>query len=146
MVGVMLVMISSFRDTVEIWIDQTVMADFIVGCLPGGRNVVQRGASTVRCLPGAGGAVTGLAVPRLGGRRSTVTCGSSRRTAGLAGVERIWRFTRPGAGISRGRDPRILIVPRPGKARFFQKSLANHRQSPWAKRVYCQTPEGSSRC
>ena len=50
MVGVM-VMIRSFRETVEIWIDQTVMADFIVA--PAGwPNVGRHGASTA-VLPGA---------------------------------------------------------------------------------------------
>jgi putative ABC transport system permease protein len=50
MVGV-LVMIRSFRDTVEIWIDQTVMADFIVA--PAGwPHAVRNGASSP-LLPGA---------------------------------------------------------------------------------------------
>lgn len=50
MVGVM-VMIRSFRDTVEIWIDQTVMADFIVA--PAGWPHVVRGGSASQALPGS---------------------------------------------------------------------------------------------
>ncbi len=50
MVGVM-VMIRSFRDTVEIWIDQTVMADFIVA--PAGWPHVVRGGTSAQVLPGA---------------------------------------------------------------------------------------------
>lgn len=50
MVGVM-VMIRSFRDTVEMWIDQTVMADFIVA--PAGWPHVVRGGSSGQALPGA---------------------------------------------------------------------------------------------
>jgi putative ABC transport system permease protein len=50
MVGVM-VMIRSFRDTVEIWIDQTVMADFIVA--PAGWPHVVRGGSSSQALPGS---------------------------------------------------------------------------------------------
>ncbi len=50
MVGVM-VMIRSFRDTVEIWIDQTVMADFIVA--PAGWPHVVRGSSASQALPGS---------------------------------------------------------------------------------------------
>jgi putative ABC transport system permease protein len=50
MVGVM-VMIRSFRDTVEIWIDQTVMADFIVA--PAGWPQVVRGGASSQALPGA---------------------------------------------------------------------------------------------
>lgn len=50
MVGVM-VMIRSFRDTVEIWIDQTVMADFIVA--PAGWPNVARQGSSSAVLPGA---------------------------------------------------------------------------------------------
>ncbi|MCS6290453.1 MAG: ABC transporter permease [Nitrospira sp.] len=50
MVGVM-VMIRSFRDTVEMWIDQTVMADFIVA--PAGWPHVVRGGSSSQALPGA---------------------------------------------------------------------------------------------
>ena len=49
MVGVM-VMIRSFRDTVEIWIDQTVMADFIVA--PAGWPHVVRGGASSQALPG----------------------------------------------------------------------------------------------
>ena len=49
MVGVM-VMIRSFRDTVEMWIDQTVMADFIVA--PAGWPHVVRGGSSSQALPG----------------------------------------------------------------------------------------------
>ncbi|HNP81427.1 MAG TPA: FtsX-like permease family protein [Nitrospira sp.] len=50
MVGVM-VMIRSFRDTVEMWIDQTVMADFIVA--PAGWPHVVRGGSSSQALPGS---------------------------------------------------------------------------------------------
>ncbi|MEK6802800.1 MAG: FtsX-like permease family protein [Nitrospirota bacterium] len=50
MVGVM-VMIRSFRDTVEMWIDQTVMADFIVA--PAGWPHAVRGGSSSQALPGA---------------------------------------------------------------------------------------------
>ncbi|HMW86005.1 MAG TPA: ABC transporter permease [Nitrospira sp.] len=50
MVGV-LVMIRSFRDTVEIWIDQTVMADFIVA--PAGWPHAVRSGSSSPVLPGA---------------------------------------------------------------------------------------------
>jgi len=50
MVGV-IVMIRSFRDTVEIWIDQTVMADFIVA--PAGWPHVVRGGSSSQALPGS---------------------------------------------------------------------------------------------
>lgn len=50
MVGV-LVMIRSFRDTVEIWIDQTVMADFIVA--PAGWPHAVRNGSSSPVLPGA---------------------------------------------------------------------------------------------
>ncbi len=49
MVGVM-VMIRSFRETVEIWIDQTVMADFIVA--PAGWPNVARHGSSSAVLPG----------------------------------------------------------------------------------------------
>ncbi|MDR4479317.1 MAG: FtsX-like permease family protein [Nitrospira sp.] len=49
MVGVM-VMIRSFRDTVEIWIDQTVTADFIVA--PAGWPHVVRGGTSAQVLPG----------------------------------------------------------------------------------------------
>lgn len=48
MVGV-LVMIRSFRDTVEIWIDQTVMADFIVA--PAGWPQVTHGGAVNHTLP-----------------------------------------------------------------------------------------------
>ena len=50
MVGVM-VMIRSFRNTVEMWIDQTVMADFIVA--PAGWPHVVRGGSSSQALPGS---------------------------------------------------------------------------------------------
>jgi putative ABC transport system permease protein len=49
MVGVMM-MIRSFRDTVEIWIDQTVMADFIVA--PAGWPHVSRSGTPNDTLPG----------------------------------------------------------------------------------------------
>jgi putative ABC transport system permease protein len=49
MVGV-LVMIRSFRDTVEIWIDQTVMADFIVA--PAGWPHAVRSGTSSPVLPG----------------------------------------------------------------------------------------------
>lgn len=50
MVGVMM-MIRSFRDTVEIWIDQTVMADFIVA--PTGWPQVTHGGTLNNTLPSA---------------------------------------------------------------------------------------------
>ena len=140
MVGVM-VMIRSFRETVEIWIDQTVMADFIVA--PAGwPNSTRQGASPV-VLPGAwreelAGSGVVSAVDAYRDLRIDV----QGRPVALVSRDLVLHAARSRYLFLAGDSARILTRAAAGEGAILSEVLANRLQLTEGSRVSIATPSG----
>ncbi|MBS0170244.1 MAG: FtsX-like permease family protein [Nitrospira sp.] len=140
MVGVM-VMIRSFRDTVEIWIDQTVMADFIVA--PAGWPNVARHGSSSAVLPGvwreqiAGSRVVS-AVDAYRDLRIEV----QGQPVALVSRDLALHAARSRYLFLEGDSARILTSAASGEGAILSEVLANRLHLTKGSRVSIATPSG----
>jgi len=140
MVGVM-VMIRSFRETVEIWIDQTVMADFIVA--PAGwPNVGRHGASTA-VLPGAWRErLAGSTVVSAVDAYRDLRIEAQGRPAALVSRDLALHAARSRYLFLEGDSTRILSRAADGEGAILSEVLANRLQLTAGNRVSIATPVG----
>ena len=140
MVGVM-VMIRSFRETVEIWIDQTVMADFIVA--PAGwPNVGRHGASTA-VLPGAWRErLAGSTVVSAVDAYRDLRIEAQGRPAALVSRDLALHAARSRYLFLEGDSTRILSRAAAGEGAILSEVLANRLQLTAGNRVSIATPVG----
>jgi putative ABC transport system permease protein len=140
MVGVM-VMIRSFRDTVEMWIDQTVMADFIVA--PAGWPHVQQGGTLSNTLPSAWR--TELAatehVTAVDAYRD-VRIELQGRPVALVSRDLALHAARSRYLFTEGESPAILARAAAGEGAIVSEVLANHLHATRESRLSVMTPAG----
>ncbi len=140
MVGV-LVMIRSFRDTVEIWIDQTVMADFIVA--PAGWPHAVRNGSSSPVLPGAWRA-------RLAGAHLVSAVDTYRdlrielngRPVSLVSRDLALHAARSRYLFVAGESAAILTRAAAGEGAILSEVIANHLAVNKGDRLSIVTPQG----
>ncbi len=140
MVGVM-VMIRSFRDTVEIWIDQTVMADFIVA--PAGWPHVVRSGTSSPVLPGAW-------LPRLAASQFVTAVDAYRdirievqgRPVALVSRDLALHATRSRYLFLDGESSAILGRAASGEGAILSEVVANRLRVATGSRLFIMTPMG----
>ena len=140
MVGVMM-MIRSFRDTVEIWIDQTVMADFIVA--PAGWPHASRSGTPNDTLPGEwqaslAGAAQVSAVDAYRDLRITI----EGRQMALVSRDLALHATRSRYLFLEGESSAILSRAAAGEGAILSEVLANALHVTRGSRLSVMTPDG----
>lgn len=140
MVGVM-VMIRSFRDTVEIWIDQTVMADFIVAPT-GWPHVVQSGTLN-NSLPSAWRTkLAGTAEVSAVDAYRDVRIELQGRPVALVSRDLALHAARSRYLFVEGESAAILARAAAGEGAILSEVLADHLQVTRGSRLSVMTPAG----
>ncbi len=140
MVGVM-VMIRSFRDTVEIWIDQTVMADFLVA--PAGWPHAVRSGTSSPVLPGAWRTrLAGSAHVSAVDAYRDVRIELQGRPVALVSRDLALHAARSRYLFLEGESAAILARAAAGEGAILSEVVANHLQVARGGRLSIVTPMG----
>ena len=140
MIGVM-VMIRSFRDTVEIWIDQTVMADFIVA--PAGWPHISRSGTMNHTLPAVWRTtLTGVAHVSAVDAYRDVRIEIQGRPVALVSRDLALHAARSRYLFLEGESAAILARAAAGEGVILSEVLANSLHVTRGSRLSVMTPSG----